>query len=157
VGADLSVPGHPGVFVIGDQARFEAQGGPLPGLAPVAMQQGQAAAASILADVRGKPRRPFRYRDKGTMAVIGRGYAVTEIGALRLAGFPAWVIWILVHILYLIGHRNRLMVIINWAWSYLTFKGGSRLITYASWKESDAPRHPAPAPRSPRPEAAPVP
>ena len=136
VNADLSVPGHPEVFVLGDQAHFEAPGGPLPGLAPVAMQQGDAAARNILNDLEGSPRKPFRYRDKGTMAVIGRGNAVSQIGFLRLTGMPAWLIWIFVHILYLVGHRNRIMVLLNWAWSYITFRGGARLITGRTWKEN---------------------
>lgn len=143
VGPELSLHGHPDAFAIGDQARFETPEGPLPGLAPVAMQQGRAAARNILLGIAGKPRKPFRYVDKGTMAVIGRSYAVSQLGRLRLSGFPAWVIWIVVHILYLVGHRNRVMVMINWAWSYATFRRGARLITYQSWKESEEPRRPA--------------
>ena len=85
------------------------------------------------------------------MAVIGRGYAVTQIGRIRLSGFPAWVIWIVVHILYLVGHRNRVMVMINWAWSYVTFKRGARLITYQSWKESEEPRRPSVSPARAKP------
>jgi NADH dehydrogenase len=136
VGQDLSLPGHPEVFVLGDQAHFDAEAGPLPGLAPVAMQQGIAAAASIMRDQAGKPRKSFRYLDKGTMAVIGRSFAVTEIRKLRLSGFLAWLTWLFVHIMYLVGHRNRVIVLINWAWSYVTFKRGARLITVHSWKES---------------------
>ncbi len=133
---DLSLAGHPEVFIVGDQAHFETPSGPLPGLAPVAMQQGIAVAANIMRDAAGKPRKPFRYLDKGTMAVIGRSFAVTEIGKLHFSGFFAWLTWLFVHIMYLVGHRNRVVVLINWAWSYVTFKGGARLITLHSWKES---------------------
>lgn len=137
VNPDLSLPGYPYAFVIGDQAHFDSPEGPLPGLAPVAMQQGVAAAASILRDLAGKPRKPFRYLNKGTMAVIGRANAVVESPLLgKLSGFPAWLIWIFVHIMYLVGHRNRVMVLLNWAWSYFTFKRGARLITQAVWKQS---------------------
>jgi NADH:ubiquinone reductase (H+-translocating) len=136
VGPDLSLPGHPEVFVVGDQAHYDTPAGPLPGLAPVAMQQGIAAAANIMRDLAQKPRKPFRYLDKGTMAVIGRSFAVTEIGKLKFAGLFAWLTWLFVHIMYLVGHRNRVIVLINWAWSYFTFKRGARLITLHSWKES---------------------
>jgi NADH dehydrogenase len=136
VGPDLSLPGHPEVFVLGDQAHFDTPAGPLPGLAPVAMQQGIAAAANIMRDLAQKPRKPFRYLDKGTMAVIGRSFAVTEIGKLKFAGLFAWLTWLFVHVMYLVGHRNRVIVLINWAWSYFTFKRGARLITMHSWKES---------------------
>lgn len=156
VGPELCLHGHPEVFAIGDQARFETPEGPLPGLAPVAMQQGRAAARNILLDIAGKPRKPFRYVDKGTMAVIGRSYAVSQLGRLRLSGFPAWMIWIVVHILYLVGHRSRVMVMINWAWSYITFKRGARLITYQSWKESEEPRRPAVQAVRAQPAEAPV-
>jgi NADH:ubiquinone reductase (H+-translocating) len=141
---DLSISGHREVFVIGDQAHFETPKGPLPGLAPVAMQQGVCAADNIIRDNAGKPRKPFRYLDKGTMAVIGRSFAVTEIGKLKFAGFFAWLTWLFVHIMYLAGYRNRVMVLINWAWSYITFKRGARLITMHSWKETA----PDPAPIS---------
>jgi NADH dehydrogenase len=140
VEADLSLPGYPNVFAVGDQARFETPDGPLPGLAPVAMQQGRAAARNILRELAGRPRKPFRYVDKGIMAVIGRAYAVAQMGSLRIAGLPAWLAWVFVHILYLVGHRNRILVMFNWAWSYFTQKRGSRLITFQGWKESDAPR-----------------
>lgn len=137
VGPDLSLPGHPEVFVLGDLAYFPEGGVPLPGLAPVALQQGRAAARNILRDLEGEPRKPFRYRDKGTLAVIGRAYAVSQLGALRMSGWPAWLIWIFVHIAYLIGHRNKIAVLLTWAWSYFTFKGGAGLITGRDWKESD--------------------
>lgn len=136
VDPDLSIPGHPEVFVLGDQAHYDTPAGPLPGLAPVAMQQGMAAAANIMRDLERKPRKPFRYLDKGTMAVIGRSFAVTEIGKFRFSGFFAWLTWLFVHIMYLVGHRNRVIVLFNWAWSYFTFKRGARLITLHSWKDS---------------------
>jgi NADH dehydrogenase len=141
VGSDLSLPGYPETFVIGDQVHFETPSGPLPGLAPVAMQQGVHAAKNILQDLDHKPRKPFRYLDKGAMAVIGRNFAVSDFHGLRTGGWFAWLMWLFVHILYLVGHRNRLIVLINWAWSYLTFKRGMRLITNSSWKEVE----PAPA------------
>lgn len=147
VAPDLSLPGHPEVFAIGDQARFDTPQGPLPGLAPVAMQQGVHAARNILAEAAGKPRRPFKYLDKGTMAVIGRNYAVTDFHGLRIGGYIAWMMWLFVHILYLVGFRNRIAVVFNWAWSYLTFKRGARLITGRGWKESEFP----PAPPAPKP------
>ncbi len=137
VAEDLSVPGHPEAFVIGDQAHFETPKGPLPGLAPVAMQQGLAVGTNILRDLDKKSRKPFRYLDKGIMAVIGRSFAVTEFHGLELSGFPAWAMWLFVHIMYLVGHRNRIIVLINWAWSYLTFQRGARLITLASWRDAD--------------------
>jgi NADH dehydrogenase len=143
VAEDLSVPGHPETFVIGDQAHFDTPKGPLPGLAPVAMQQGVAAAANILRRLDQRPGKPFRYLDKGIMAVIGRAFAVSEFHGLALSGFPAWVMWLFVHIMYLVGHRNRVIVLINWAWSYLTFSRGARLITLAWWRDAD----PAPAAR----------
>jgi NADH dehydrogenase len=151
IGPDLSLPGHPEVFVIGDQAHFDGPHGPLPGLAPVAMQQGVHAAENILRELAKKPRKPFRYIDKGTMAVIGRNFAVTDFHGLRIGGWFAWLMWLFVHIMYLVGHRNRLVVGINWAWSYLTFSRGARLITSKGWKESDAAPSVAAAPAAKSP------
>jgi NADH dehydrogenase len=148
VGPDLSLPGHPEAFAIGDQAHFDTPHGPLPGLAPVAMQQGVHAARLILDGLAGRPRRPFKYLDKGTMAVIGRNYAVTDFHGLRIGGYLAWLMWLFVHILYLIGFRNRIAVLFNWAWSYLTFKRGARLITGRGWKENEGAPAPAPTPAS---------
>lgn len=128
VDPDLSAPGHPEIFVVGDLA-VPREGPPLPGIAPVAIQQGRAAAKNIRRDLAGRPRRPFHYRDKGTMAVIGRSAAVAEIGGWRLSGFPAWLVWCFVHILYLIGFRNRFVVLFEWAWAYATYQRGARLIT----------------------------
>src|SRR5690606_34259192 len=126
---DASVPGHPEIFVIGDLARMVQDGKPIPGVAPAAMQMGRHVARTILADLEGRPRSPFRYRDKGNLATIGRAAAVAEIGRLRLSGLPAWLVWVFVHILYLIGFRNRLVVMIQWAWAYLMYQRGVRLIT----------------------------
>jgi NADH dehydrogenase len=127
---DLSIPGHPEVFVIGDLAALkDAEGKLVPGLAPAAIQEGEHAAANILADVRGRQRRPFHYRDKGILATIGRAAAVAQIGGLHISGFLAWLTWLFVHILFLIGFRNRLAVMFDWAWSYLTYERAARLIT----------------------------
>jgi NADH dehydrogenase len=127
---DLSIPGHPEVFVIGDLSVYTHQTGkPLPGLSPVALQQGRAAAANILRTLAGEPRRPFHYVDKGTMAVIGRSAAVAEIAGMRFSGLLAWLLWCFVHIFFLIGFRNRLIVMMEWAWAYFTDQRGARLIT----------------------------
>ena len=104
-------------------------GEPLPGLAPVAMQQGRYVGRHLSRGGGGNPSSPFHYRDKGAMATIGRSAAIAETGNIRLSGFPAWVAWLLIHILYLIGFRNRFLVMFNWAWGYLTFSRGARLIT----------------------------
>lgn len=135
VGPDLSVPGQACVFVAGDQAYLEQDGSPLPGVAPVAMQQGRFLARNILRDMAGKERESFRYVDKGKMATIGRSKAITQIGERRFAGFFAWVMWLVVHIYYLTGFRNRLFVVSNWAWSYLTYRRGARLIVQKRWKQ----------------------
>ena len=129
VEADLTVKGQANVFVAGDQARFTHQTGkPLPGTAPVAMQQGRYIAQTILGDLHGRHRRPFHFVDKGQMATIGRSRAVLEIGKIKLAGWIAWATWLIVHIYYLTGFKNRLLVVLQWAWSYLTFGRGARLI-----------------------------
>ncbi len=133
VNPDLTVPGHPEIFVIGDMASLQdARGRSLPGVAQVAMQQGAWAAANILRAIEGKPTRPFRYRDFGNMATIGRNSAVADIRGLRLTGFVAWLAWAVVHILNLIGFRNRVLVGLQWLWSYLTLQRGARLITGTS-------------------------
>ena len=127
---DCTIPGHPEVFVLGDAAHFEHQeGGPLPGVSPVAIQMGEYAAAVIAGDLSGEPRRAFQYWDKGQLAVIGRGRAVADIWKLHFGGLLAWFIWTFVHIFFLIGFRNRILVMIQWAWSYLTYGRGARLIT----------------------------
>ena len=127
---DLSIPGHPEVFVIGDLATFLHQGGkPLAGMAPVAIQMGRHAAGNILRAARGEPPRPFRYRDRGMLATIGRNAAVAQIGRLRVNGVLAWLLWVIVHIFFLIGFRNRALVMLEWAWMYVTYNRGIRLIT----------------------------
>ncbi|MBN1313743.1 MAG: NAD(P)/FAD-dependent oxidoreductase [Anaerolineae bacterium] len=125
----LTLPDHSEVFVIGDMAYLEQGGEPLPAMAPVAMQQGEYAASAILRRERGETVRPFHYRDKGTMAVIGRGSAVASISGLMFHGLPAWLVWLVVHIMYLVGFRNRLVVLLNWAYDYLFFDRKIRLIT----------------------------
>jgi NADH dehydrogenase len=127
---DLSIPGDPRIFVVGDLAAFLHQtGAPLPGVAPVAIQQGKYVARAIADDVAGRPRAPFRYRDKGNLAVIGRGKAVADLGKLRLSGVLAWLTWAFVHILFLVGFRNRAFVLLEWGWYYFTDQRGARLIT----------------------------
>ncbi|CAN5767115.1 NAD(P)/FAD-dependent oxidoreductase [soil metagenome] len=127
---DCSAPGHRELFVVGDLASAaRPDGSPVPGVAQGAMQMGTHAARQILRDLRGQPRRPFRYFDKGDLATIGRAAAVARLGRLRLSGFIAWVIWVVVHIMYLIGFRNRVLVMMQWGWAYLTYHRGIRLIT----------------------------
>jgi NADH dehydrogenase len=130
VNPDLSLPGHPEIFVIGDLASFVHQMGvPLPGVAQVAMQQGRHAAQNVLATIRGEERKPFHYRDPGNLAVLGRGSAIADLGRIQLSGLPGWLVWCFVHILYLIGFRNRFIVLFEWAWAFLTGKRAARLIT----------------------------
>jgi NADH:ubiquinone reductase (H+-translocating) len=132
VAPDLSLPGHPEVFVIGDLAAAkDEQGRLLPGVAPVAIQEGRYVAKVIGEEIRGilKARPPFHYWDKGSLATIGRAAAVAQFGRIHISGFVAWLSWLFVHILYLIGFRNRLLVFIQWAWSYVTYERGARLIT----------------------------
>ena len=130
VGADLSVPGHPNIFVIGDTAlAMGVDGEPLPGVAPVAKQQGKYVADVLRARMKARPTESFRYRNNGSMATIGRKSAVAEFGGIKLSGFSAWLLWCLVHVYFLIGFRNRFSVALNWSWNYMTFQRGSRLIT----------------------------
>jgi NADH dehydrogenase len=130
VNDDLTIPGHPEVQVIGDLANFSHQTGePLPGVSPVAMQQGRQAALNILRMIRGEKPQPFRYFDKGSMATIGRNKAVADLKFFHLSGLLAWLAWLFVHIIFLVGFRNRVLVLIQWAWAYLTFDKGARLIT----------------------------
>jgi NADH dehydrogenase len=130
VKADLSVPGHPGIFVIGDAtAATGVDGRPLPGVAPVAKQQGWYVANLLMARVEGRTLPAFRYRDVGSMATIGRKRAVAQIGAFKASGLVAWLLWSLAHVYFLIGFRNRLAVAMNWCWNYVTFQRGTRLIT----------------------------
>jgi NADH dehydrogenase len=131
VAPDLSVPGHPEIFVIGDAAFvLDRNGKPLPGVAPVAKQQGRYVAAVIAARIAGAPPpKPFRYRDQGALATIGRSSAIADLPFVKLTGWLAWVLWGIVHIYFLIGFRNRLSVFVNWVWAWLTYARGARLIT----------------------------
>ena len=131
VGADLALPGDDLVFVIGDTAAvIDAAGSPVPGIAPAAKQQGRHAAKTVIARLfGGRAIAPFRYRSFGNLATIGRKCAVVDLGWLRLSGFPAWLLWSAAHVYFLIGFRNRLVVCANWAWNYITFDRGARLIT----------------------------
>jgi NADH dehydrogenase len=127
---DLSLPGRPHVFVIGDTAFLvDGEGRPLPGVAPVAKQQGAYVARAVAARAAGRSSPAFRYRDYGMLATIGRSRAVVQIGGFRLSGFAAWLFWCFVHIFFLIGFRNRLLVMVNWAWNFATLQRGARLIT----------------------------
>jgi NADH:quinone reductase (non-electrogenic) len=125
----LAVPGHPEIFVAGDICALDQDGVPLPGVAQVAMQEGAHAARNVLRRLRGEPLEPFRYRNYGNMATIGRGSAVADIGPVKASGLLAWLIWIFIHIFWLIGFRNRIAVLGEWAWSYVTFQRRVRLIT----------------------------
>jgi NADH:ubiquinone reductase (H+-translocating) len=130
VNDDLTIPGHPEVQVIGDMANFSHQTGqPLPGVSPVAMQQGRHAARNILRMIKNREPRRFRYWNKGSMATIGRHRAVADLNFVHLSGLPAWLVWLFVHIIFLVGFRNRLVVLFQWAWAYFTFNAGARLIT----------------------------
>lgn len=127
---DLSVPGHPEIFVIGDLASVADENGKmLPGVAQVAIQQGEYVAKALARDLEHQPRRSFHYHDKGSLATIGRAAAVAQFPRFSLTGYFAWLAWLFIHILFLIGFRNRLIVMIQWAWSYLTYERGARLIT----------------------------
>ena len=146
VADDCTIPDHPEVFVLGDAAAFDHHGeGPVPGVCPAAIQMGKHAARTIADDLRGRPRKAFHYLDKGQLAVIGRGRAVADIGRLHFGGFIAWLAWIFVHIFFLIGFRNRVLVLFEWAWSYVTFGRGARLITGEFAAEHPVPSRP-PAP-----------
>lgn len=136
VGQDCTLPGYPEVFAIGDMARFEEKGNVLPGVSPVAMQQARYVAKIIRWELESEgrpPRDPFSYFDKGSMATIGRSRAIAEARGIKMRGFIAWLAWLFIHIWYLIGFRNRLVVLLNWTWSYLSYKRGARLITSTGW------------------------
>lgn len=140
VQADLTIPAHREVQVIGDLANFTNKDGkPLPGVSPVAMQQGRHAARNILAMIAGRNPERFWYFDKGSMATIGRNKAVADLHLLHLSGLPAWMAWLFVHILFLVGFRNRFVVLFQWAWAYLSFDKGARLITRNFQAESRPP------------------
>jgi NADH dehydrogenase len=131
VGLDMSVPGHPEIFVIGDLSTFTHQGGkPLPGVAPVAMQQGRYVARLIASRTDGRTSAaPFHYFNKGNLATVGRNKAVAEFGKVHIAGFPAWFTWVFVHLMYLVEFDNRLLVFVEWVYNYFTRNRGARLIT----------------------------
>lgn len=130
VNSNCSLDGFPEIFVIGDMAAFKDKHGKfLPGVGPVAMQQGRHAAKTILRELKGKKREPFRYIDKGNMATIGRKDAVAEFKGLKMKGFTGWIAWLLVHLFYQVGFKNKLNILITWIWSYLTFGAGARVIT----------------------------
>ena len=141
VNDDLSLPDHPEIFVIGDTASAPSEHGkPLPGVAPVAMQQGRYVGRTIRTRIEGRENpHPFKYFNKGNLATIGRSFAIADFGFARVSGFLAWVLWLGVHILYLIGFRNRLLVMLQWAWAYFTYEHGARIITPQT-------REPQPAP-----------
>jgi NADH dehydrogenase len=126
---DLTIPGHPDIFVIGDLASVQTDGKPVPGVAPAAMQEGEHSAKNILRAVGGQPLLPFHYKDKGSLATIGRSAAVADFGKIKLSGPIAWLAWLGIHILFLIGFRNRVLVLFEWAWSFISFDVGARLIT----------------------------
>jgi NADH:ubiquinone reductase (H+-translocating) len=129
VAKDLSIPRHPEIFAIGDMVSFLHQtGSPLPGVAPVAMQMGKRAAANVLALVEGKKARRFRYFDKGNLATIGRNRAIADLRGIRFGGFLAWLSWLLIHLIFLVGLRNRVLVFLQWVWAYFTYARGARLI-----------------------------
>jgi NADH:ubiquinone reductase (H+-translocating) len=143
---DLSITGHPDVFVIGDLATLKDEHGKmLPGVAPVAIQEGQYVAKLIRGELAGKTRRPFRYWDKGSLATIGRAAAIAQFGKIHISGFLAWLSWLFVHIFFLIGFRNRVLVFIQWAWSYVTYERSARLITGSNRLPGWQGMHPMPA------------
>jgi NADH dehydrogenase len=134
---DLTLPNYPSIFVIGDTASLMQNGKPLPGVAPVAMQEGRYVASLIKQDIIGnKQHKPFHYLNKGNVATVGRSYGIIDLGWIRLSGFLAWLAWLAIHIFYLIGFRNRLLVMFQWAWAYLTFQRGARLITFENEPET---------------------
>jgi NADH dehydrogenase len=144
VAPDLTVPGHPEAFVVGDLASLEQDGQLVPGVAPAAIQMGLHAATNVERALRGEPLAPFRYRDKGSLATIGRSRAVGIVGRLRLSGFVAWAAWLFVHIFFLIGFRNRFVVLFTWTWAYLTWQRSARLILgYGRGEPASSPLAPA--------------
>lgn len=127
---DLNIPKHKNVFVVGDLAHLkDARGKIVPGLAPAAMQMGKHTAKQILCDLKGRKRKPFIYLDKGNMATIGRSSAIAEVGKMAIRGYPAWLAWLFIHLIFLIGLRNRISVFIQWVWSYISWHRGARIIT----------------------------
>jgi NADH:ubiquinone reductase (H+-translocating) len=154
---DLSIPGHPEVFVIGDLASLKDEHGKqIPGLAPVAIQEGKYVAKTIRRDLARQARKDFHYWDKGTLATIGRAAAVADFGRIHISGFIAWLSWLFIHIFFLIGFRNRLLVFIQWAWSYATYERGARLITGSNELPGWVGMHPAASPAEAKAEPLPV-
>lgn len=137
---ELSIPGHPEVFVVGDLASLKIDGKPVPGVAQAALQEGKHAAGNILHLVAVEPTEKFVYHDKGSLATIGRSAAVADLGKIKLSGPIAWVIWAFVHILFLVGFRNRMLVLIQWAWSFISYDRGARLITGPLQSNPPAPK-----------------
>ena len=135
VESDLSLPGQAHIFAIGDQAHCSGRDGkPLPGIAPVAIQQGHFVGKLILNELKGKPRHQFLYFDKGIMATIGRSRAVVSTGGLNFSGWAAWIFWVLIHIVYLMRFKNRVFVFFQWVWAYFSFGRGARLIVHKTWR-----------------------
>jgi NADH dehydrogenase len=140
VNEDLSVPGHPEIFAIGDVANFSHQGGkPLPGIAPFAMQTGEHAARNIMARALGSPAKTFKYWDKGSMATIGRNKAIADLKVVKLSGFLAWLSWLLIHLLFIVELRNRIVIFFQWAWAYITYSHGARL-SYRGFRPAVPPK-----------------
>ena len=139
---DLSVPAHPEVFVVGDLAALVQDGRQVPGVGPAAIQEGKSAGKNIVRDLRHQPRKNFRYRNKGDLATIGRSRAIADLGWIRFAGRPAWFFWLFVHIMYLVGFRNRANVLLEWAYDYFTYQHGARLITDVERYKPPARQHP---------------
>lgn len=147
---DLTIAAHPEICVAGDLCSLSGKDGrPLPGIAPVAMQQGRHFGKLVRADLNQSPRPEFHYVDKGQMATIGRSCAIAQIGKTHLTGFPAWMAWLVVHIYFLTGFRNRLFVILSWTWSFLSFRRGARLIVAKNWRFYDHPATEAQPEQSP--------
>ena len=145
---DMTVPGHSEIFALGDLISFEQDGKPLPGVCQLGMQSGKHAGENVLRVIRGEKTRPFRYDDKGSMATIGRARAIAEIGSAKLSGFSAWFLWLFVHILFLIDFRNRVIVLMEWAWAYVSWQRSSRVILTAPERKRVA--EPSPPPSAPR-------
>jgi NADH:quinone reductase (non-electrogenic) len=140
VNEDLSVPGHPEIFAIGDVANFSHQGGkPLPGIAPFAMQSGEFAARNVLARAMGSPTTTFKYWDKGSMATIGRNKAIADLKVVKLSGFLAWLSWLFIHLLFIVELRNRILIFFQWAWAYVTYSHGARL-SYRGFRPAVPPK-----------------
>lgn len=151
VATTLQVPDHPEVYVAGDMAYIEQDGKPVPMVAPAAIQMGEYAAENILRQVEGRPLKDFRYKDRGSLATIGRKRAVASVPPLQFTGVLAWVVWLVVHLFWLIGFRNRVMVLVSWAWNYLLYEPGSRLITRQLRHQGRAAREEVVGPRIAKP------